>query len=199
MRISLRQSLSLAAVRSRRSGGIGLPFRSKSARTHSSRRSFVSSMAEPHRPRRTFQRPRPAGLAPARRLGRRLLFADLLAPGQPACGLSVRDLERSAIEPAGTAAGRPPCRATRLRLGHAGRVAEWPATCLLTSRSTTSSTMPRHHPASPARRSDRELIDRNTRRLVARQSFAATAPVAQANSAAAAASLARPVPRYSTN
>ena len=34
-----------------------------------------------------------------------------------------------------------------------------------------------------------ELIDRNTRKLVARQTFAATAPVAQANSAAAAASL----------
>jgi ABC-type uncharacterized transport system auxiliary subunit len=34
-----------------------------------------------------------------------------------------------------------------------------------------------------------EMIDRGTRRLVARQSFSATAPVAEANSAGAAAAL----------
>ena len=101
---------------------------------------------------------------------------------EPARRLSVRDLERPAVEPAGPVAGRPPRRAPHVRIGRAGRArrrrrpaAQSPVNDFFHDAASSPGTA-RVEVAA-------ELIDRGTRKLIARQTFTATAPVAQANCA----------------
>ena len=129
--------------------------------------------------------------AAARRSGRRLLRAGLFARAQPACRLSVRDMERPAIEPPGSCwsiASPRDARSPRSTLAGA----ESPVTC---SSISGQRLLPRCRdiPGTARVEVSAELIDRGTRKLIARQTFSATAPVAQANSAAAAAALSGPV------